>query len=90
MTVSGADRAGIVAQVTVRAGRRRVQHPRSGVGCRRYRQQAGLYHADRRVADAPVESIEHALEPLRRDGVDVNVSAIETYRLIQGVAILKS
>ncbi|MCB1728802.1 MAG: amino acid-binding protein, partial [Gammaproteobacteria bacterium] len=31
------------------------------------------------VADAPVESIEHALEPLRRDGVDVNVSAIETY-----------
>jgi hypothetical protein len=32
------------------------------------------------VADAPVESIEDALEPLRRDGVDVNVSAIETYK----------
>jgi hypothetical protein len=31
------------------------------------------------VADVPVESIGRALEPLRQDGVDVNVSAIETY-----------
>ena len=31
------------------------------------------------VADVPVETIERALEPLREDGVDVNVSAIETY-----------
>jgi glycine cleavage system transcriptional repressor len=31
------------------------------------------------VADVPVEAVERALEPLRADGVDVNVSAIETY-----------
>jgi hypothetical protein len=31
------------------------------------------------VADVAVEAVEHALEPLRREGVDVNVNAIETY-----------
>ena len=31
------------------------------------------------VADSTLESIERAVEPLRRQGVDVNVSAIDTY-----------
>ena len=31
------------------------------------------------VAETSVESIETALDPLRKDGVDVNVSAVETY-----------
>jgi len=79
VTVSGADRAGIVAQVTTalaEAGFNILDLESDVAGTEEkpvyIMQIAG-------VADVPVESIGRALAPLRRDGVDVNVSAIETY-----------
>ncbi|HPE80899.1 MAG: ACT domain-containing protein [Sedimenticolaceae bacterium] len=79
VTVSGADRAGIVAQVTgaLAAAGFNILDLESDVAGTASRPVYIMQIAG--VADAPVESIEHALEPLRRDGVDVNVSAIETY-----------
>jgi len=79
VTVTGADRAGIVAQVTAalaEAGFNILDLESDVAGTREkpvyIMQIAG-------VADVPVEIIERALEPLRQDGVDVNVNAIETY-----------
>lgn len=79
VTVTGADRAGIVAQVTgalAEAGFNILDLESDVAGTADkpvyIMQIAG-------VADVAVEAIERALVPLREDGVDVNVSAIETY-----------
>lgn len=79
VTVSGADRAGIVAQVTASladSGFNILDLDSDVAGTEDnpvyIMQIAG-------VADVAVEAIERALEPLREEGVDVNVSAIETY-----------
>ena len=79
VTVTGADRAGIVAQVTsalAEAGFNILDLESDVAGTADkpvyIMQIAG-------VADVAVEVIERALVPLREEGVDVNVSAIETY-----------
>lgn len=79
VTVTGADRAGIVAQVTsalAEAGFNILDLESDVAGTADkpvyIMQIAG-------VADVAVEVIERALVSLREDGVDVNVSAIETY-----------
>ena len=79
VTVTGADRAGIVAQVTsalAGAGFTILDLDSDVAGPADkpvyIMQIAG-------VADVAVEAIERALVPLREDGVNVNVSAIETY-----------
>lgn len=79
VTVSGADRTGIVAQVTealAKAGLNILDLESDVAGT-----------ADKPVyimqitgiADQPVEAIDAGLRPLREQGVDVNVSAVETY-----------
>ena len=79
VTVSGADRAGIVAQVTeaLAAAGFNILDLESDVAGTAQRPVYIMQIAG--VADVPVEAVERALEPLRADGVDVNVSAIETY-----------
>jgi glycine cleavage system transcriptional repressor len=79
VTVTGADRAGIVAQVTsalADAGFNILDLESDVAGTADkpvyIMQIAG-------VANVAVEVIERALVPLREEGVDVNVSAIETY-----------
>ncbi len=79
VTVTVADRAGIVAQVTsalAEAGFNILDLESDVAGTADkpvyIMQIAG-------VADVAVEVIERALVPLREEGVDVNVSAIETY-----------
>lgn len=79
VTVTGADRAGIVAQVTgVLAAQR----------CNILDLESDVAGSDARpvyimqitcVSDAPIEAVDAALAPLRDDGVDVRVSPIETY-----------
>lgn len=79
VTVSGADRAGIVAQVTAvlaEAGLN-ILDLESDVAGTRDRPVYIMQIAG--VADVPVESIERALQGLREGGVDVNVGAVETY-----------
>ena len=79
VTVSGADRAGIVAQVTAAlaaAGCNILDLESDVAGTA----QKPLYIMQIAAAtDAPVEAVQRALEPLRSDGVDVNVTPIETY-----------
>ena len=79
VTVSGADRAGIVAQVTAALAAEgfNILDLESDVAGTEQRPVYIMQIAG--IADVPVETIERALESLRRDGVDVNVSAIETY-----------
>jgi glycine cleavage system transcriptional repressor len=79
VTVTGADRAGIVAQVTAALAEAgfNILDLESDVAGTAERPVYIMQIAG--VADVPVEAIERALEPLREDGVDVNVSAIETY-----------
>ena len=79
VTVTGADRAGIVAQVTaaLAASGFNILDLESDVAGTTHKPIYIMQIAG--VADVPVEAIERALEPLRQDGVDVNVSAIETY-----------
>ena len=79
VTVSGADRAGIVAQVTAALAAEgfNILDLESDVAGTEQRPVYIMQIAG--IADVPVETIERALEPLRQDGVDVNVSAIETY-----------
>lgn len=79
VTVSGADRAGIVAQVTAvlaEAGLN-ILDLESDVAGTRDRPVYIMQIAG--VADVSVESIERALQGLREGGVDVNVGAVETY-----------
>lgn len=75
--VSGADRAGIVAQVTgilADHGFNILDLGSDVVGSQRspvyIMQIAG-------VCDAPLEELEEALNDLRKDGIDVNVSPLE-------------
>ena len=77
--MTGADRAGIVAQVTAAL---------AGAGFNILDLESDVAGTEAKpvyimqiagVADVAVETIERALEPLREEGVDVNVSAIETY-----------
>jgi glycine cleavage system transcriptional repressor len=79
VTVSGADRAGIVAQVTgalAAAGCNILDLESDVAGTR----DAPVYIMQiAGVADVAIEAIERALEPLRKEGVDVNVHAIDTY-----------
>ena len=79
VTVTGADRAGIVAQVTsALAGEGfNILDLESDVAGTAEKPVYIMQIAG--VADVAVEAIERALVPLREDGVDVNVSAIETY-----------
>ena len=79
VTVTGADRAGIVAQVTAALAEAgfNILDLESDVAGTAERPVYIMQIAG--AADVPVETIERALEPLREDGVDVNVSAIETY-----------
>jgi len=79
VTVSGADRAGIVAQVTAALADAgfNILDLESDVAGTTQRPVYIMQIAG--VADVPVEAIERALAPLREGGVDVNVSAIETY-----------
>ena len=79
VTVSGADRAGIVAQVT---GVMAEQH------CNILDLESDVAGSNERpvyimqiscVADVPIETVEKALDPLRGERVDVNVNPIETY-----------
>ncbi len=79
VTVSGADRAGIVAQVTdmlMQCGFNILDLESDVAGSVDepvyIMQIAG-------VASAPLEDIEQAMSGLRKQGVDVNVSPIETY-----------
>jgi len=79
VTVSGADRAGIVAQVTgaLADSGFNILDLESDVAGTAEKPVYIMQIAG--VADVPVEAVEQALEPLRNDGVDVNVNAIETY-----------
>ena len=79
VTVSGADRAGIVAQVTTALAESgfNILDLESDVAGTAEKPVYIMQIAG--VASVPVEVIEQALLPLREDGVDVNVSAIETY-----------
>ena len=79
VTVTGADRAGIVAQVTAAlaaAGLNILDLESDVAGTT---EEPVYIMQISGVADVSVESIETALDVLRRDGVDVNVNAIETY-----------
>lgn len=79
VTVTGADRAGIVAQVTgslASAGFNILDLESDVAGTP---EQPVYIMQIAGVADVPVESIEAVLEPLRDEGVDVNVNPIETY-----------
>ena len=76
--VSGADRAGIVARVTgalAEAGFNILDLESDVAGSADkpvyLMQIAG-------VAEAPLETLEAALEPLREEGIDVNITPIET------------
>ena len=79
VTVTGADRAGIVAQVTaaLAATGFNILDLESDVAGTTEEPVYIMQIAG--VADVSVESIETALDALRREGVDVNVSAVETY-----------
>jgi glycine cleavage system transcriptional repressor len=79
VTVSGADRAGIVAQVTaaLAACGFNILDLESDVAGTAQNPVYIMQIVG--VADVPVEAIEQAVAPLRDEGVDVNVSAIETY-----------
>jgi len=79
VTVSGADRVGIVAQVTAalaEAGFNILDLESDVAGTE---QQPVYIMQIAGVADVPVDAIERALEPLRDDGVEVSISAIEAY-----------
>ncbi|MGB5201277.1 MAG: ACT domain-containing protein [Sedimenticolaceae bacterium] len=79
VTVSGADRAGIVAQVTAALADAgfNILDLESDVAGTRDRPVYIMQIAG--VADVSAEAIERALQGLREGGVDVNVSAVETY-----------
>jgi glycine cleavage system transcriptional repressor len=79
VTVTGADRAGIVAQVTaaLASAGLNILDLESDVAGTASRPVYIMQIAG--IADRPVEAIEAALQPLRAQGVDVNVNAIETY-----------
>jgi len=79
VTVTGADRAGIVAQVTAALADQgfNILDLESDVAGTEEKPVYIMQIAG--VAGVSVEAIERALEPLREDGVDVNVCPIETY-----------
>lgn len=79
VTVSGADRAGIVAQVTAvlaESGFNILDLESDVAGSA---DQPVYIMQISGIAEVPVETIEHAVAGLRADGVDINVSSIETY-----------
>jgi len=79
VTVSGADRAGIVAQVTAAlaaAGLNILDLESDVAGTI---EQPVYIMQIAGVADVAVESIDRAMAALREQGVDINVSAIDTY-----------
>ena len=76
--VSGADRAGIVAQVTgalAEAGFNILDLASDVAGTER--QPVYIMHIEG-YSDAPLERLQAAVAPLAREGVDVQVSAIDT------------
>ncbi len=79
VTVSGADRVGIVAQVTaaLAEGGFNILDLDSDVAGSADEPVYILLITG--IATEPVEAIERRLEPLRADGVSVNVTPIETY-----------
>ncbi len=79
VTVSGADRAGIVAQVTAvlaESGFNILDLESDVAGSA---DQPVYIMQISGIAELPVETIELAMAGLRADGVDINVSSIETY-----------
>ena len=79
VTVSGADRAGIVAQVTAALAESGfnilgLESVVAGTA-----DQPVYMMQISGVVDVPVESIDAAMAPVRSQGVDINVTAIETY-----------
>ncbi len=79
VTVSGADRAGIVAQVTAalaESGFNILDLESDVAGTA---DQPVYIMQISGVVDVPVESIDAAMAPVRGQGVDINVTAIETY-----------
>ncbi|WP_334223774.1 glycine cleavage system protein R [Thiosocius teredinicola] len=79
VTVSGADRAGIVSQVTaaLSACGLNILDLESDVAGTKDKPVYIMQIAA--IAEVPVETVEEALAPLRDDGVDVNVNTVETY-----------
>jgi glycine cleavage system transcriptional repressor len=79
VTVSGADRAGIVAQVTglLAENQCNILDLESDVAGSVEKPVYIMQIAC--IADVPLETVEQALEALRDEGVDVNVNPIETY-----------
>ncbi len=79
VTVSGADRAGIVAQVTgalAEAGFNILDLESDVAGSH---EQPVYIMQITGISDASVEAVEAALAPVRAAGADVNVAPIETY-----------
>ena len=79
VTVSGADRVGIVAQVTsaLAEGSFNILDLDSDVAGSEEKPVYILLISG--IASESVERVEQRLDPLRRSGVSVNVSAIDTY-----------
>jgi len=79
VTVSGADRAGIVAQVTaaLAAAGLNILDLESDVAGTADKPVYIMQIAG--IAEQPIEAVEAALQPLREQGVDVNVNSVETY-----------
>ena len=79
VTVSGADRAGIVAQVTAALAESgfNILDLESDVAGTREKPVYIMQITG--VTELPVEAVEAALQTLRDEGVEVNVSAVETY-----------
>lgn len=79
VTVSGADRTGIVAQVTAElaAAGLNILDLESDVAGTTSEPVYIMQIAG--IADVPVESIEQSMSGLRKRGVDINVNAIDTY-----------
>ena len=79
VTVSGADRAGIVAQVTAalaESGFNILDLESDVAGTA---DQPVYIMQISGVVDVPVEAVDAAMAPVRSQGVDINVTAIETY-----------
>jgi glycine cleavage system transcriptional repressor len=79
VTVTGADRAGIVARVTGVLAEQQcnILDLESDVAGSAEKPVYILQIAC--IADTPLENVEQALAPLRDEGVDVNVTPIDTY-----------
>lgn len=79
VTVSGADRTGIVAQVTAALAENGFNILDLESDVAGTAEQPVYIMQIAGVADVPVESIDRSMNGLREQGVDINVTAVETY-----------